>query len=214
MFSLVKRLIALLLIVTLASLTASASKARGDVDSSHNALHWSEATANWLAVDATGCVETRPFVFAFDAGSEFSVFVFILRVTDVCADVPLASFEGDGTLAAGELTVAGSLTSATVNKTFTAIDSFSGESREFTVNVAWASTSDLDPQTSSSHVHGLCNGSLDVQNQEQHFREAEATGSFSDGGTTTNLASGFGYTAAGTSTSVGIFPLPADEVCH
>jgi hypothetical protein len=134
-------------------------------------------------------------------------------VTDVCAGVPLATFESFGTLGPGELRVAGSLSSATVNKTFTAVDSVSGESREFTVSATWAATSPRDTHTSSSHTHNLCNATLDMQNMEQHFREAQASGSVADGGTTTSLDSGFGFVSTGTTAVVNVSPLP-DHVCH
>jgi hypothetical protein len=126
--------------------------------------------------------------------------------------VPLAYFEADGALASGQLTVAGSLTSATFSKTFTAVDSVSGASREFTVNVNWVSTLDLDTHTSSAHVHQLCSGEL-AANLEQHFREADASGSISSGGTTTILHPESGYTSTGTNTVVTVFPL-SEELCH
>ena len=203
-----------ILVIAASSVAASAPQAIGSSDPNFHRVAWREASANWLNVDATGCIETRPFVFALDGGgaSEESIFVFLLRVSDVCADAQLASFSAEGRLAAGELTVAGSLTSATLSKTFTAVDSVSGESREFAVSATWASTSDLDPSTSSAHGHQLCNGSLDIQNITQRFREAQATGSIFTGDSTTALDSGFGFLAAGTNTTVGL-QLP-NGVCH
>jgi len=207
--------VALVVIVASGALASTAKADNADRITAYQLVNWSAVTAEWVALDETGCIETRRFVFAIEgvrSTAEWSsIFLAFIRVTDVCVGVQLASFEAEGTLAPGELSVTGGLMGATLNKTFAATDSVSGEIRDFTVNLTWASTSELDTHTSSGHGGQLCAGTMTVGNLLQHFREAQATGTIAVGGTSTTLDPTFGYIADGTTTSV-TGPSP-EQVC-
>jgi hypothetical protein len=147
------------------------------------------ALADFFSTDPSGCVFTDVFVFANDrrlhdppgpptTSSEASVGIF---QADFCTGTERISAFGSGQLADPAFQITPKLTSATLNTTIEVFDSVSGSTFNVDVALTWTGTGGLIRQ--SQRLHFRSPGFIQHFRFNGTFRDAEASGSVSLGGT-------------------------------
>lgn len=184
-----KRL-SLIVALALSALVASPAFGAG-AETVHFSFTGQSASAFFESVDPSGCAVTDVFVFAVDGrvkeagrptvSSEAEI---IISQFDVCTDTLLLAAEGSATLAADEFQIDRQLTTATLDTTIEVFSLLSDMSYPVDVSVSWTGVG----PTSRLKDHFQIKDPVFKFNVRfaGTFRDAEASGTVSDG--TTNFA--------------------------
>jgi hypothetical protein len=152
-------------------------------------LRGPSAFAGFFSPDPSGCVFTDVFVFANDRRlhdppgppTTFSeAFVNIFQF-DNCTGTELISAFGSAQLADPAFQITPQLTSATLNTTIEVFDFVSGSTFNVDVALTWTGTGGLIRQSQRSHFRAP--GFIQHSRFTGSFRDAQASGSVSLGGT-------------------------------
>ena len=143
--------------------------------------------ANTAFSTIDGCIQTTVDVFTAEARIQVfpgnvdpfsSVNIFISQY-DVCDDMPLLAAEGVADLAAPDLAISKKLDRATLNTTVNVLDSLTGNTFDVSINLAWTG---IEPVTHERlNFHFRDRPCLTHTRSKASFRDAEVTGSVSDG---------------------------------
>ena len=145
----------------------------------------SDANASFSTVD--GCIQTNVDVFTAEAFIQVfpgsvdpfsSVNIFISQY-DLCEDIQLLAAEGVADLAEPDLEISTKLNRATLNTTVNVLDSLTGNSFDVSVRLAWTGIGPAAHERLNFHFRDqTC---LTHTRSKGTFRDAEVTGSVSDG---------------------------------
>jgi len=147
------------------------------------------ATAWFDSWDSLGCVETRAFVWAWDGTtkldgarptSDRGVSVTVDKF-DFCTNTVIVEARGDSPLPSDEFVIGKQLDAATLHTTVDVYDWVSDFTFPVEVNLSWSGSGDLEEGFSHSVYH-TSSYSI-VTNDRGAFRNADATGTVSDGST-------------------------------
>jgi len=168
------------------------------------------STAFFSSTDPSGCIVTNVFVFASEEGfrsppepgetaswTEFAISQF-----DVCTEplTVLLDAEGFAVLSDADFQVSRKLDFAALNTTANAFDEVSRTWFEVSIHLTWTGTGPLTHQNNTTHFNSPdCHINAHFNNP---FRDAEASGSISDG--TTNFTPEPSVEAAISSSNYGV----------
>jgi hypothetical protein len=153
-------------------------------------FHGLSATAEWLAIDATGCIVSSAFVLVADNhtndadatdGPFAEVGVFVV---DECHFTQILAAQTAVALGAGDFRANNSLNAATLNVTVQLYDEVSSTTVPVTLALSWSGIGDVRRESSYLHTRGV-GSSLRFRSRGSQ-REATVTGTFLVG--TTNYA--------------------------
>jgi hypothetical protein len=165
------------------------------------------ATAFFSRTDPSGCIVTNAFVFASEEGfrsppepNEIASWTeFAISQYNACTGILLLDAEGFGLLADSDFQVSRNLDSASLNTTANTFDEVSRTWFEVSIHLTWTGTGLLTHQNNTTHFNNPdCHINAHLNNP---FRDAESSGSISDG--TTNFAPAPSVSAAISSTNYG-----------
>jgi len=141
------------------ALGATPSRAAAVHDVSY--FHGLSATADWLAVDATGCIVSSAFVLAADNhtndvdatdGPFAEVGVFVV---DECHFTQILAAQTAVALGAGDFRANNSLNAATLSLTVQLYDYVSATTIPVTLALSWSGVGDVRRESSYLHTRGV-----------------------------------------------------------
>jgi hypothetical protein len=166
-------------------LGATPSRAAAVHDSSH--FKGLGASAEWLVIDATGCIVTNTFVIAADNHTNDALATdgpfadVALFVFDQCHFTEIMAAEAVVDLGAGDFRSSNSLNAATLSLDVQLFDQVSSTNVPATLALAWSGVGDIRRET--SFLHTRVGGSSFRSRSSGSRREATVTGTFLVGGT-------------------------------